>query len=355
MSKILLEVNGLRYEGFTDIAVNNAMENFSSSFSFSTTVKENNFGRIVNDLKLGQEAKVYIDDNIVITGFIEDLEREISADSHSITLSGRDIGGDIVDSDIKQKSYTQRNFELLVNLVLRDNNFTTKVINKVGLLKLESTETIKTEQGETIFAFLDRYAKKLQVLLKIDAKGNLNIIREDDSVVKNMLINNHTSDTNILSSKLKLSTVDRFNVIEVYSQGNNKTHTKTSISQKGIAKDPQIRITRRKIATMDTASESKSLKALAEWNVNLRRAKGSRYTCRTLGFYSSNKTLWQPNTLVDIIDYNMEVQGTFLIQGVQFSQSLQGSFTTLDVVEQGAFNLDGFKNFGNSFASGLIA
>lgn len=355
MSKILLEVNGLRYEGFTDIAVNNAMENFSSSFSFSTTVKENEFGRITNDLKLGQEAKVYIDDNIVITGFIEDLDREISENSHSITLSGRDIGGDMIDSNIKQKSYTQRNFELLANLVLKDNSFSTKIINKVGLLRLEAKETIKTEKGETIFNFLDRYAKKLQVLLKIDANGNLNIIREDDSVVKNMLINNHTSDTNILTSRLKLSTVDRFNVVEIYSQSNNTTHTKTGISQKGTATDPQIRATRRKIVTMDTSTESKSLKALAEWNITLRRAKGSRYTCRTLGFYSSNKTLWQPNTLVDIIDYDMEVEGTFLIQGVQFSQSKQGSFTTLEIVEQGAFNLSAIKNLRNKFADGLIA
>ena len=353
-NKIYLEVAGIKYEGFTDIAVNSAMENFCSSFSFSTTVKETKLGRVINDIKLSQQAKVYIDDNLLITGFIEDLDKEVSANSHSKTASGRDIGGDIIDSDIKQKSYNQRNFELLCNLVLKDNGFTIKVINKVGLLKLEAKETIKTEQGQSIFSFLDKYAKKLQVLLKMDNNGNLTIIREDDSVVKNMLINNYTSDTNILSSRLKLTTVDRFNVVEVYSQGNNKTHTKTSISQKGTATDSQIRKTRRKILTMDTASESKSLKALAEWNINVRRAKGSRYTCKTLGFYSSNNTLWQPNTLVDIVDYDMEVQGTFLIQGVEFSQSLQGSFTTLDIVEQGSFTLKGVKNLGNSFASGLI-
>lgn len=354
-NKIYLEVAGIKYEGFTDIAVNSAMENFCSSFSFSTTVKETKSGRVINDIKLGQQAKVYIDDNLLITGFIEDLDKEVSPNSHSKTAAGRDIGGDIIDSDIKQKSYNQRNFELLCNLVLKDNGFTIKVINKVGLLKLEAKETIKTEQGQSIFSFLDKYAKKLQVLLKMDNKGNLTIIREDNNIVKNMLINNHTSDTNILTSRLKLSTVDRFNVVEVYSQGNNKTHTKTGISQKGSAIDSQIRKTRRKILTMDTASESKSLKALAEWNINVRRAKGSRYTCKTLGFYSSNNTLWQPNTLVDIIDYDMEVQGTFLIQGVEFSQSLQGSFTTLDIVEQGSFTLSGVRNLANSFASGLIA
>jgi prophage tail gpP-like protein len=354
MFKIFLEVEGINYEGFTDIGVNGALENFSSSFSFSTTVKENSLGVIQNNLKLGQQARVFIDENLVITGYIESLDISYSAGSHSINVSGRDIGGDLIDSSIRQKSYIQRDFFKLVNLVLVDNGYSIKVINNVGTLTLEPTETIKTEQGDSVFDFLDRYAKKLQVLLKISPNGDLEIIREDDEVVKNFLINDFTQNNNILSASLNLSTVNRFNLIEVYSQDNNKTHTKTGISQKGTATDSNIRATRRKVITMNTASQSKSLIALAEWNINLRRAKGSRYSCKVVGFYSG-KDIWQPNKLVNIVDYTAQVKGNFLIQGVKFSQSLQGSFTTLDIVERGAFSAEGVNSFGNSFADGLIS
>jgi prophage tail gpP-like protein len=354
MSKIFLEVEGVKYEGFTDVAVNSAMENFSSSFSFSTTVKETSLGIIENDLKLGQQARVFIDDNLVITGYIESLDISYSAGSHSINVSGRDIGGDLIDSSIRQKSYIQRDFKKLINLVLTDNGYSIKVINKVGTLTLEPTETIKTEQSDSIFDFLDRYAKKLQVLLKINPSGDLEIIREDDEVVKNFLINDFTQNNNILSASLSLTTVNRFNVIQVYSQDNNQTHTKTGISQKGAATDYNIRTTRRKTITMNTASQSKSLTSLAEWNINLRRAKGSKYSCKVVGFYSG-KDIWQPNKLVNIIDYTAQVKGNFLIQGVEFSQSLQGSFTTLDIVERGAFSAEGVNSFGNSFADGLIS
>ena len=354
MSKILLEVEGIKYEGFTDVGVNSALENFSSSFSFSTTVKENSLGVIQNDLKLGQQARVFVGDDLAITGFIESLDISYSAGSHSINVSGRDIGGDLIDSSIRQKSYIQRDFFKLINLVLVDNEYSIKVINNVGTLTLEPTETIKTEQGDSVFDFLDRYAKKLQVLLKINPNGDLEIIREDDEVVKNFLINDFTQNNNILSASLNLSTINRFNLIEVYSQDNNRTHKATGISQKGIATDSKIRTTRRKVITMNTASQSKSLKSLAEWNVNLRRAKGSRYSCKVVGFYSG-KNIWQPNKLVNIIDYTAQVQGNFLIQGVEFSQSLQGSFTTLDIVERGAFSVEGVNSFGNSFADGLIS
>lgn len=354
MSKIFLEVEGINYKGFTDVAVNSAMENFSSSFSFSTTVKENSLGVIQNDLKLGQQVRVFVGDDLAVTGFIESLDISYSAGSHSINVSGRDIGGDLIDSSIRQKSYIQRDFFKLVNLVLVDNGYSIKVINNVGTLTLEPTETIKTEQGDSVFDFLDRYAKKLQVLLKISPNGDLEIIREDDEVVKNFLINDFTQNNNILSASLNLSTVNRFNLIEVYSQDNNKTHTKTGISQKGTATDSNIRATRRKVITMNTASQSKSLTALAEWNINLRRAKGSRYSCKVVGFYS-DKDIWQPNKLVNIVDYTAQVKGNFLIQGVEFSQSLQGSFTTLDIVERGAFSAEGVNSFGNNFADGLIS
>jgi prophage tail gpP-like protein len=354
MSKILLEVEGIKYEGFTDVGVNSALENFSSSFSFSTTIKENSLGVIQNDLKLGQQARVFVGDDLVITGYIESLDISYSGGSHSINVSGRDIGGDLIDSSIRQRSYIQRDFFKLINLVLVDNGYSIKVINKVGNLTLEPTETIKTEQSDSVFDFLDRYAKKLQVLLKINPNGDLEIIREDSDVVKNFLINDFTQNNNILSASLNLTSVNRFNVIEVYSQDNNKTHTSTGISQKGTATDSKIRTTRRKVITMNTASQAKSLTALAEWNVNLRRAKGSRYSCKVVGFYSG-KNVWQPNKLVNIIDLTAQVQGNFLIQGVEFSQSLQGSFTTLDIVERGAFSTEGVNSFGNSFAEGLIS
>ena len=39
------------------------------------------------------------------------------------------------------------------------------------MTKEEATEKIKTESGQSIFNFLDQYAKKLQVLLKINSEG----------------------------------------------------------------------------------------------------------------------------------------------------------------------------------------
>ena len=73
MNKIYLEVNGVRYEGFTDVIINRSIENFSSEFSFSTTVKEDDDRVIQTAFKVQDEVKIYIDEELIITGYIERL------------------------------------------------------------------------------------------------------------------------------------------------------------------------------------------------------------------------------------------------------------------------------------------
>ena len=374
MSDILLEVNGLRYQGFTDVSVVKSIENLSGQFTFSTTVKDGfattsengitfasgNLGTLQNDLKVQDEVKIYIDDTLIITGFIEDLTIAYSADSHSITVAGRDKTGDLIDSSIIQKSYSQRNFVKLIEMVLKDNGHTSiSVINDVPLLSsLEAGETIKTEKGDSIATFLDRYAKKLQVLLITNEDGDIVITREGaDLAIGALLSEMRGVNNNILSANININTSERFRYIEVYSQSGNDDFTANSVNQNAIAIDSIIRDTRRKRVTMATASKTLSLNNLAKWSVNVRKAKGSRYNCRVQDFYTARNKgfVWLPNTLVQIKDDRCQVEGQFLIQGVSYSKSLQGTFTELSVVEKGAFTVEGsiFAD-GSSFAKNLI-
>jgi hypothetical protein len=108
---------------------------------------------------------------------------------------------------------------------------------------------------------------------------------------------------------------------------------------------------------MSTATKALSLNNLAKWSVNVRKAKGSRYNCKVQGFYTQRNqgALWTPNTLVQLTDDRCQVNGQFLIQGVSYSKSLQGTFTELSIVERGAFTVEGAPIAdGGSFAKNLI-
>ncbi len=371
MSDIFLEVNGIRYSGFTGAEVSRNMEDFGGKFTFSSTVKETTALVIQNDLRVQDAIKIYIDDNIVMNGYIEELEISYSTSSHQIVVSGRDRTGDLIDSSIIKNQYSQTNFIKLAEIVLKQNGYSDiKIINGIDSLPIltpgassdpESLDgdKIVTEEGETIAAFLDRYARQVQVLLLTNENGDLQITNEGSQVMKGDLIS-AGNQANILSASIKISTIDRFRTIQVYSGGKNDDFTVQSIDQIGTATDNEIRNPRRKIITVPTSSQVNSLSKLAQWNVNIRRAKDTMYTCQVQGFYNTRagKELWRINTLVQIKDERCQIDGQFLIKGVTYRKDLNGSFTELSIVEKGAFSAEPqvskSSSTGNSFGENLI-
>ncbi len=326
------------------------MENLSGQFSFVATSKEAVvFGErfLTNPLKVQDEARVFIDDKLIITGFIEDLSISYSVDGHSISVSGRDQTGDLVDSSFYQdtKEYSQRDFKRLIELVLKDNGYTNiKVINEVSdIQRLGSSEVIKTNKGDTIFSFIDRYAQKLQVLLITDEDGNIVITREGLlGSIGSLISEKNGKNNNILSANININSNNRFRFIEVHSQSGNDSFALNSVSQNSSSQDDQVRSPRRRRVAAKISSDKDFLSNLAKWHVNINRAKGQRYSCRLVGYYTDkdNNNLWIPNTLVKVKDDKCQLDGEFLIQGVTYTKSNSGSFTDLSIVNRGAFTLD---------------
>jgi prophage tail gpP-like protein len=360
---IFLEINGIRYEGWQSVNVSKSIEHLSGQFSFESSVKEvflNNQRFIENPIKAQDEARIFIDDNLIITGTVEELNIAYSSDSHGISVSGRDKTGDLIDSSAIQKSYNINNFPNLIRLVLSDNGYADiKVKNDVfGLKALGSSEKIKTEAGDTVFSFLDRYAKKLQVLLNTDADGNIIITREGSTDAGGVLLSTKNNpNNNIFSANLSINTKQRYRFVEVYSQADNKSYGVSAVSQKGAAEDDIIRAPRRIRINSSNTTTSDFLNDLAKWNVNVKRAKGQRYSARVVGYYAdqASNTLWQPNTLVQVLDDKCNLDGSFLIQGVSYTKSSSGgSFTDLSIVNQGAFSLSPVSTTTSNLAEDLI-
>jgi len=357
MSNITLEVNGIKYEGWTDISVSKSIESLCGQFSFSTTVKENAELVIQNDLKLQDKAVVFIDDIKVITGYIENLYIDYDVDNHLITVEGRDKTGDLVDSSIKPQNYKHRSFVSLVENVLSDNGYTNiKVINQVknlpNIVEPQQSATV----SETIMQFLDKYAKKVQALMITDADGNILITRESPAFSIGSLISDNTPSTNILGASINLNSTDRFRFNYIESQGDNSTYTKQSVKQTGVSTDKDIRGPRRNYTIMRPATQEVTLNQLAIWTANLRKAKGTRYNCRVQDYYSSKvfNQLWEINTLVQVEDIRCQLSGQFLIQGAKYSKSLSGSFTEISIVNKGAFDLESLVASNNDFGDKLV-
>jgi prophage tail gpP-like protein len=360
-NEIFLEVNKIRYSGFTNVTVNKSLDQFARSFSATLVSKELFIGEeriIENPIKVGDEVQVYIDEQLITTGYVESLDIDYSADSHSISVAGRDKAGDLIDSSIIAKTYQVRNLKRLIELVLKDNGYSNIKVSQqaASIDNLEANEKVEAESNDTIFSFLDRYAKKVQVLLTTDENGDIVLTQEGSTKAATDLVSLKRGDkNNIKSARLSLNTQDRYRFIEVYSQSTNDSFSENTVSQDGKAEDTDIRSPRRIRVISSIASETAILKEAAKWQLNVRRAKGLSYKCTVVNFLTEGESgdIWDINQTVNIKDDKCSLDGEFLISGVTFTKSNDGSTTQLTIVNKGSYTTDPLslvsKDLGNEF------
>lgn len=345
MSKnnISIEINDIKYQGILDCDVNISMLGFNRNFIFSIPPEKKNLFNISDidsKAKIQDEIKLYIDDNLILTGYVEKFDINYSASGQEIILSGRDKTGDLADSNIKQNNYNIRDLQKLITRVLIDNDITNiKVINKTNSkILLDQDEKIETEAEETIFNFIDRYCRKGQVLSRSNEDGDIILERENTDISIGSLINEKdNANNNIVSARYTANTSDRYRFIDVYSQSNNNYHTEQAVNQKANIIDRGIERSRRKIIVFNDATTSAFLKSFAEWLKNLKIAKSQNYSCKVQGFYI-NDNLILPNKIISIKDDIVGFNSDYLIQDVSFNYRTSGIFATIRVVKIGLFS-----------------
>ncbi|MCE2688186.1 MAG: hypothetical protein LW595_06565, partial [Rickettsiales bacterium] len=266
----------------------------------------------------------------IITGKIENINDKVDKGTYSLSITGRDKTGELIDSYIKPKQYKHRNFKNLIEAVLKDNGFNFKIIQDVPLLKL--IDKIDDGGQDKIFDFLDTYAKKAQVLLFTDEDGDLVITREGSDLAVNKL----TSD-NIINSTLQSNSSENYRFIDVYGSVKNNFTSKRA-EQKASIINNLSNTNKRLIVKVENNSSYKTLNLTANWYKNVKQAKGSKYECSVKG-HSQNGLLWKPNSIVNLIDKRKSINGTFLIQGVKYRSGADGDITDLSIVNLGSFGL----------------
>lgn len=376
MNDFFIEINNQKFKGFKTVSVTKSLENFVDTFNITISTKEkivNNQRVPQNLIKVQDTIRILIDNNLILTGFVDQLSISYDANNHETTIAGRSKTSDLVDSNMRQISYNLRDFKQLVETVLSDNGYTDIDVLSDTTIKALEDNTGSSDFGfaedkntkvanQTIFEFLDLYAQKVQILLRTDEEGNILLTREEtENTIGNLISTKNNSNNNIKSASINIDNTNRFRFNELQSQGDNKSYWKSTTNQTSSSDDTLVRSPRRKIVIAKSSSLTDELNDLAKWEVNLRRAKSINYSCTVQGYYNDKKStsLWQVNKLVKVLDDKCLLDGQFLIKDITFNKSEGGgSTTTLNIINRGAFTLDPDiivdELNSNDFASQLV-
>lgn len=284
-------------------------------------------------IKPGMVASVSVAGQTIIQGYIDVVSPNYDAQSHTLTVSGRDATGDLVDCAAIHKPGTWANRTLAQ--IASDLTAPFKVPVKVETSVGKPFPKWSIEPGEKVVDNLDRMARQRGVLLMSDGVGNLLITQPAQYQAPAALV----LGKNVLSARGHASLMERFAeyIVKAQQMGDDEVYGSNAAAPSGTALDTAVGRYRPTIIMSEDQANKAGCSARAAWQRTVRAAKAQSIVY-TVGGWLANGKPWQPNALVAVKDSFMGIDETRLISQVDFYLDDQGERTELTVVGRHAFD-----------------
>ncbi len=366
---ITILVNGTKFTGWSDAEITTSMDSIAGQFSLLIAVNR----RTDLTLFLRQPVTLFVDNSQVIDGFIERLSGSYSGVDDGINFAGRDRTADVIDNNIGDKSGIGGtiSFVKVIEIILVNSGLSRiKVINNVPDIEdFTKKDFITPEIGQNMFEHLNQYAAKRQVFLITDGLGNIVINRDTTLTIATPLIHRVKErganlSNNIISANWSYDDTRRYNLYKMVSQANMSLEVdqinvsdddiKSFVTRKGAATDSAIRESRIFVAQAEKTMTDEECEQRSKWQLAIARARSFNYSVVIDG-HSHADDIWRPNRLVKVTDERAGIDGTFLINEINYSTNSEtGNTTTIGIVELNRYSLiaaeTGFKTTKASFA-----
>lgn len=335
-----MEVNGNVYKDAINISVTRSVNNFCGYFEASSSLNVEN----LLPLKLGDAITVLADEKLIFNGYIEQLQVQYDSESHEISIAGRDRVCDALDSTVTGDKVFKgpTNLKSVLRAVLDAGGMSAiGIIDEAGgIPDFGDGDTVEAEVGQTIFEFLEPYARKLQVIMTSNEDGDILLMRAGTVHSGLSLVNGE----NILQASLKKTDDKRFNKYIAKSAlnpiSNDDADPVDVVSQSGTtATDSDIRSTRVKEFNTEEDMDNDTSFNRANFEANIRRSNSLNYSCVVQG-HSINDMPFKINTIATVSDGFADIGGDLLIHTIEYKYSLNGgSLSVFQMTYKDAYTL----------------
>lgn len=339
--QVALLINGKQYRGWSEISLNTAMDALAGAFSISLTERWAGDGRTPSQIEAwpilnGDRCQVTIDGEAIIDGYVDQFRPSFSPTEHTIEVQGRDKTCDLIDCTAFHQPDQWKNLDLLQIAKILCDPFDIKVSSDVDVGP--RFDVIKLQQGETVFAALDRLARFRKVLLSPGVAGGVLITQAGRSRATVRL----QQGVNIKSASGVLDTSQRFsnyivkgqNVSSKTSDGELEAHAEAKVTDSAVTRYRPL------VVMAETGATNGSAADRATWEANVRLGRSATATVTLRGWRQGlTGPLWKPNQLVGITSSFLRMDGDMLIRQVTYKRSSSsGTECELSLISPQAFS-----------------
>ncbi|HEY9200773.1 MAG TPA: hypothetical protein VIQ81_04165 [Gammaproteobacteria bacterium] len=331
MSSIVLKANGIVHSGWKIITVQRSLEQLADTFSLTLSERWADSDR-QRSIKVGMPCEIAIDDETIITGYVDDVLPNYDAQTHEIEIVGRSALCDLVDCSLEGKQYKNKKLDELARIVCKPFGIGVMVATDIGAPFKSPT----IESGQSPFEFLEQFARSRAVRMVSDRDSNLVFTRTGTVRIRTAL----ELGKNIKGASAEFTQRDRFDKYTVLGQqaGGNTLTGAAAAEVKGSAIDKQVIRHRPMVSQAEGSVNAEDAKIRARWESNTRFGRSQAVVYTVLGWRHADG-LWAPNTLVPVKDHYLDINDDRLIVGVQFIMDEAGQRTELQVMPKQAFDL----------------
>jgi prophage tail gpP-like protein len=332
-NEVTLWVDGHLHAGWLDVSVTLNLDHMAGSFTLVLTEEYlDDSGLVRLPVRPGASCRLKIDDVTVLTGWVDTCTHSFAAADRSVTVTGRDRTGDLVDCSAEVKTYRKRKLEDIAADMCAPFGIKVSVADDTG----PAIDSVSVNTGDTVQASLERLCRKQGVLVWADGLGNMVLGHAKAGAPVATL----ERGVNVLSASAADNHSGRFSRIIVRGPSPSPSAISAAVGShgEGVAEDGEITRYRPKIinAEANGAPTDLTLRAAHERRV----AKGkSRAINASVQGWRHDSGLWRPGQCVVFNDDWLDVSGVFVVGNVVLSKnSDKGTVADLKLYPPDAFD-----------------
>ena len=339
-ANVKMKVGNYEFDQWSDIMIKKSMGQICSSFGFSTN--EFSKGDLKRwKLKLGDEVKIYIEDTLVCTGWLESIPMSYDATTgHYIQFIGRGKTCDLVDCMFTETKNEWKNVSMknIITDLCNIFNLSVTIDSTVASIVSKQITEYKANEGEYIYLLINDLCRLFGILPLDKGDGKLTLTR---STTSSNTVDSIDATKNVLKSFLYQDNSERYKTYKVKGCGNGAgtKQLKDYISPYASVTDSAIDRTRTYTVLSERATDNGKCEDRARYEARIRAGNSRGYLCEVSSFIQGDRTPWDINKLCRVKDDFYEIEDTLLISDVTFTMSQADSQkTTLFLVDKDTYS-----------------
>lgn len=335
MTDVVLRVNGKEYAGWKSARVVRGVETAAGSFELS--VSDRWSGSAPWPIAEGDECVVAVAGEVVLTGYVDRRQVSVGAGEHSVSLSGRDRAGELVDCSVLLKTWEFVRTPVIEVARRVAAPHDVPVALGAGTASPPVPDKVSVDPGDTAFEVIERACRTAGLLAVSDGRGGLTLMRPGATRTNTAIIEGE----NLLSGSVERDTSGRYRRVVVRGQsggtdalsGVPAAAVQASASDLNVAREARVLLVRPEGAVTTAAAKRR-----AEWETAVRAARALSATVSVQGWTQGNGPLWPVNALVRVKSPTLDgLDEELLIVQATYTLDESGTRTELQLRLPGAY------------------